>query len=83
MANRLPGRLLFKKYKKKIILHFFGVFQQMDEFTFLLDPLEFSERKSHRSGGKVLSALSSSAIDHFTAALALHARPEAMVLLSF
>jgi hypothetical protein len=47
MANRLPGRLLFKKYKKKIILYFLGVFQQMDEFIFLLDPLGFAERKSH------------------------------------
>ena len=47
MANLLPGRLFFKKYKKKIILYFFGIFQQIDKFTFLLDPLEFSERKSH------------------------------------
>lgn len=47
MANRLPGRPFFKKYKKKIILYFLGVFQQMDEFSFLLDPLEFPERKSH------------------------------------
>jgi hypothetical protein len=83
MANLLPGRLFFKKYKKKIILDFLGIFQQMDEFTFLLDPLEFSERKSHWSGSKILSALSSSAIDHFTAALSLHARPEAMVFFSF
>jgi hypothetical protein len=83
MANRLPGRLFFKKYKKKIILDFFGMFQQMHEFSFFLDPLEIPERKRHESGAESLSSLSSSAIDHFAAALGFHARPEAMVLLSF
>ena len=83
MANRLPGRLFFKKYKKKIILYFFGVFQQVDEFIFLLDTLEIPERKSHGSGAEILSTLSSSAVDHCTAAFGFHARPEAMIFLSF
>jgi hypothetical protein len=34
-------------------------------------------------GGKSLPSLSSAAIDNFSAALAFHARPEAMILLSF
>ena len=83
MANRLVGRQFFKKYKKKIILYFLGMFQQMHEFIFFFDPLEISERKRHESGAEVLSSLSSSAIDHFTAALGFHARPEAMVFFSF
>jgi hypothetical protein len=83
MANLLPGRLFFKKYKKKIILYFLGMFQQMDKFIFFLDPLEISERKNHLSGRQYLSSLSSAAINHFTAALGFHTRPEAMVFLSF
>ena len=47
MANLLPGRLFFKKYKKKIIFYFFGIFQQINKFSFFLDPLEITERKSH------------------------------------
>lgn len=47
MANLLPGRLFFKKYKKKIILYFFGIFQQINKFAFFLDPLEIFKRKSH------------------------------------
>jgi hypothetical protein len=83
MANLLAGRLVFKKYKKKIILYFFGVFQQIHEFIFFLDPLGIFKRKRHESGAESLSSLSSSAIDHFAAALGFHARPEAMVFLSF
>jgi hypothetical protein len=83
MANLLPGRLFFKKYKKKIILYFFGIFQQINKFAFFLDPLGISKRKNHGSGGKLRSTLSSSAINNFTAALGRHARPEAMVFLSF
>jgi hypothetical protein len=83
MANLLAGRLVFKKYKKKIILYFFGVLQQMHELVFLLDPQGIFERKRHESGAESLSSLSSSAIDNFTAALGFHARPEAMVFLSF
>ena len=83
MANRLPGRLFFKKYKKKIILNFFGVFQQINELAFLLDPLKIPERKSHLSGAENLSSFPSAAIDHFTAALGFHPRPEAMILFSF
>jgi hypothetical protein len=55
----------------------------MDEFTFLLDPLEFPECKGHGSDGQLLSSLSSSVVDHFTAAFRLHARPEAMGLFPF
>ena len=47
MANLLPGRLFFKKYKKKIIFYFFGIFQQINKFAFFFDPLEISKRKSH------------------------------------
>jgi len=47
MANLLPGRLFFKKYKKKIILYFLRLFQQINKFAFFLDPLEISERESH------------------------------------
>ena len=83
MANLLPGRLFFKKYKKKIIFYFFGIFQQIDKFAFFFDPLEISKRKSHGSGGKILSSLSSSAINNFPAALCFHARPEAMIFFSF
>jgi len=83
MANRLLGRLFFKKYKKKIILNFFGVFQQINELAFLLDPLKIPERERHGSGAENFSSLSSSAIDHFTAALGFHPRPEAMILFSF
>jgi len=82
MANRLAGRLFFKKYKKKIILYFFGIFQQVHEFIFLLDPLKIPERKSHLSGAENFSSFPSAAIDHFTAALGLHARPEAMIFFS-
>jgi hypothetical protein len=47
MAKRLVGRPFFKKYKKKIILYFLGVFQQVHEFIFLPDPLKIPEGKSH------------------------------------
>ena len=83
MANLLADRPFFKKYKKKIIFNFFGIFEQLDEFSFLPDPLGFLERESHGSDGQLLSSLSSSAVDDFPAALGLHARPEAMRLLSF
>src|SRR5512145_3207527 len=83
MAKRLVGRPFFKKYKKKIILYFPGVFQQAEEFALFLDTLKIPESKGHGSGGQLLSSLSSSAVDDFPAALGLHARPEAMRLLSF
>jgi hypothetical protein len=83
MANRLLPRLFFKKYKKKIIFHFFGVFQQVHEFIFLPDALEIAEGERHVSGAENLSAFPAAAIDHFTSALGLHARPEAMIFLSF
>jgi len=83
MANLLPGRLFFKKYKKKIIFYFFGIFQQIDKFSFFLDPLEIPESEGHRSGRQDLSSLSSAAINHFTAAFCFHACPEAMIFLSF
>ena len=83
MAKRLTGRLFFKKYKKKIIFDLGGVFQQVDEFALFLDTLKIPESEGHGSGGQLLSSLSSSAVDDFPAALGLHARPEAMRLLSF
>jgi len=55
----------------------------MNKLAFFLDPLESSKRKSHGSGAQTLPAFPSSAADHFAAALALHARPEAMVFLPF
>jgi hypothetical protein len=83
IAKRLAGRPFFKKYKKKIIFDFLGVFQQVDEFALFLDPLEIPETKGHGSGGQLLSSLSSSAVDDFPAALGLHARPKAMRFFSF
>ena len=83
MANLLVERLFFKKYKKKIILRFSGIFEQMDEFAFFPDPLEFPEREGHWSDGQLLSSLSSSAVENFPATFALHARSEAMGLFSF
>jgi len=83
MANLLADRPFFKKYKKKIIFYFFGIFEQLDEFGFLPDPLGFPERESHGSNGQLLSSLSSSAVEDFPAALVFHARPEAMSLFSF
>ena len=83
MANLHVDRPFFKKYKKKIVFYFFGVFKQMDEFAFFLDALGFPEREGHGSDGQLLSSLSSSAINNFTAALGFHARPEAMVFFSF
>jgi hypothetical protein len=82
-AKRLAARPFFKKYKKKIIPYFRGVFQQPDEIGFLLDAQGFPESEGHGSGGQLLPALSSSAVDDRTAALGLHARPETMRLLSF
>jgi len=55
----------------------------MDEFSFFLDPLEFSEREGHGSDGQLLSSLSSSVVEDFLATFALHACPEAMSLFSF
>jgi len=83
MANLLVGRLFFKKYKKKIIFYFFGIFKQIDEFVFFLDPLEFPECEGHGSDGQLLSSLSSSVVEDFLATFALHTRPEAMSLFSF
>ena len=83
MANLLLDRLFFKKYKKKIIFYFFGVFEQANEFAFFFDPLGFRKREGHESDGQLISSLSSSAVEDFPAALVLHARPEAMSLFSF
>jgi len=55
----------------------------MDEFAFFLDPLEFPECEGHGSDSQLLSSLSSSVVEDFLAAFALHARPKTMSLFSF
>jgi hypothetical protein len=55
----------------------------VQEIAFLPDALKIPESEGHGSGGQLLSSLPPAVVDDLAPALALHARPKAMCLLSF